>query len=153
MDDFAAKPGSPNMYGLLQGEANSVAPRKRPLSAMTPTFVLKDGKLLLALGSPGGPTIINTVLQVILNVLDHGMNIQQAVNAPRIHHQWMPDTIRFEPFGIADDVRKALEAKGHHFADRPSSMGDVEAVWIDPVTGMRWGASDPRHKDAGAIGY
>jgi len=153
MDDFAAKPGVPNMYGLIQGEANAVAPGKRPLSAMTPTLVLKDGKLLLAVGSPGGPTIINTVLQIILNVIDHKMNLQQAVNAPRIHHQWMPDTIRFEPFGIADDVKSALESDGHHFADRASYMGDVEAVFVDPATGLRWGASDPRNPDAGAIGY
>lgn len=153
MDDFAAKPGEPNMYGLIQGEANSVAPHKRPLSAMTPTFVLKDGKLILAVGSPGGPTIINTVLQVILNVLDHHMNIQQAVNAPRIHHQWMPDTVRFEPFGLPDDVRKLLEAKGHRFADRGGYMGDVEAVMIDWETGLRWAASDPRSPDAAALGH
>lgn len=153
MDDFAAKPGVPNMYGLIQGEANSVAPRKRPLSAMTPTLVIKDGKLMMAVGSPGGPTIINTVLQVILNVVDHKMNLQQAVNAPRIHHQWLPDTIRFEPFGIADDVRKALEVKGHRFAERPSYMGDCEAVFIDLQTGLRWGAADPRQYDSGAIGH
>jgi gamma-glutamyltranspeptidase / glutathione hydrolase len=153
MDDFAAKPGTPNMFGLIQGEANSVAPHRRPLSAMTPTLVLKDQKLLLALGSPGGPTIINTVLQVILNVFDYHMNIQQAVNAPRLHHQWMPDAIAFEPFGISEDVRRALEEKGHHFADRPGYMGDAEAVMIDQETGLRWGASDPRNADAAALGY
>jgi gamma-glutamyltranspeptidase/glutathione hydrolase len=91
MDDFAPKPGSPNSYGLIQGEANAVAARKRPLSSMTPTIVLKDGKLWFALGSPGGPTIINTVMQVILNVVDHGMQLQQAIDAPRVHHQWLPD--------------------------------------------------------------
>ncbi len=153
MDDFAAKPGEPNMYGLIQGEANSVAPHKRPLSAMTPTFVVKDGKLLLATGSPGGPTIINTVLQVIVNVIDHKMNIQQAVDAPRIHHQWLPDEIRFEPFGMPDDARKALEAVGYVFAKRSGYMGDAESILIDPVTGMRWGASDPRNPDAAALGY
>lgn len=153
MDDFAAKPGVPNMYGLLQGEANSVSPRKRPLSAMTPTFVLKDGNLLVALGSPGGPTIINTVLQVILNIVDHKMNLQQAVNAPRIHHQWMPDTIRFEPFGMPEDTRKKLESQGHRFAERPSYMGDVEAIMIDRSTGLRWGASDMRQPDAGVVGH
>src|SRR3712207_6538391 len=90
MDDFAAKPGTPNMFGLIQSEKNAVEPRKRPLSAMTPTFVLrKDGSLWFAVGSPGGPTIINTVLQTIVNVVDHGMNIQQAIDAPRIHHQWL----------------------------------------------------------------
>lgn len=153
MDDFAAKPGSPNMYGLIQGEANSVAPRKRPLSAMTPTFVVKDGKLFLATGSPGGPTIINTVLQVIINVIDHHMNIQQAVDAPRIHHQWMPDEIRVEPFGMPDDARKLLEAAGYHFAARASYMGDAESILIAPDTGLRWGASDPRNPDAAALGY
>ena len=153
MDDFAAKPGVPNMYGLIQGEANAVGPRKRPLSAMTPTFLVKDGKLFLAVGSPGGPTIINTVLQMVLNMVDHKMNVQQAVNAARLHHQWMPDTIRFEPFGLPDDMRKAMEAKGHKFADRPAYMGDVEAVAIDAATGLRWGASDPRSPDSAAVGY
>lgn len=153
MDDFAAKPGTPNMYGLLQGEANSVAPHKRPLSAMTPTLVVKDQKLVLAVGSPGGPTIINTVLQVILNVFDDHMNIQQAVNAPRLHHQWMPDIVYFEPFGISADVRRALENRGHRFAEQPGYMGDAEAVMIDPQTGLRWGASDPRNPDAAAVGY
>src|SRR5262245_17090291 len=104
MDDFAAKPGSPNLYGLIQGEANAVAARKRPLSAMTPTIVLKDGKLYFAVGSPGGPTIINTVTQVIVNIIDHGMNIQQAIDWPRVHHQWMPDQITYEPYGLAPDV-------------------------------------------------
>ena len=153
MDDFAAKPGVPNMYGLIQGEANSVAPHKRPLSAMTPTLVMKNGKLVLAVGSPGGPTIINTVLQIILNVIDHHMNIQQAVNAPRIHHQWMPDIVRFEPFGLSADVQKALEAEGHKFSNREAYMGDAEAVMIDGSTGIRLGAADPRHADSAAIGY
>jgi gamma-glutamyltranspeptidase/glutathione hydrolase len=153
MDDFAAKPGMPNMYGLIQGEANAVAPRKRPLSAMTPSFVVKDGKLLLATGSPGGPTIINTVLQVIVNVIDHKMNIQQAVNAPRIHHQWVPDEIRFEPLGMPDDARKVLEAAGYHFASRPSYMGDAESILIAPDSGLLWGASDPRNPDAAALAY
>jgi gamma-glutamyltranspeptidase/glutathione hydrolase len=153
MDDFAAKPGVPNMYGLLQGEANSVGPRKRPLSAMTPTLVAKDGKLFIATGSPGGPTIINTVLQVIVNVIDHKMNIQQAVDAPRIHHQWMPDEIRYEPFGMPEDARKVLEAAGYHFAKRAGYMGDAESILIDPETGIRWGASDPRNPDAAALGY
>ncbi len=153
MDDFAAKPGVPNMFGLIQGEANSVAPGKRPLSAMTPTLVLKDQKLVLALGSPGGPTIINTVLQIILNVFDYHMNIQQAVNAPRLHHQWIPDTVGFEPFGIPEDTRRALEKMGHQFAARAGYMGDAEAVMIDQESGMRWGASDPRNPDAAALGY
>jgi gamma-glutamyltranspeptidase/glutathione hydrolase len=144
MDDFTSKPGVPNAYGLLQSENNAIAPRKRPLSAMTPTIVLKDGKVWFAIGSPGGPTIINTVLQVIVNVVDFGMNIQQAIDAPRFHHQWMPDRIQFEPMGINRDTRAALERKGHVFAEKPGNMGDAEGVMIDQKTGMRLGASDPR---------
>jgi gamma-glutamyltranspeptidase/glutathione hydrolase len=144
MDDFTSKPGVPNAYGLLQSENNAIAPRKRPLSAMTPTIVLKDGKVWFAIGSPGGPTIINTVLQVIVNVVDFGMNIQQAIDAPRFHHQWMPDRIQFEPMGINRDTRAALERKGHVFAEKPGNMGDAEGVMIDPKNGMRLGASDPR---------
>lgn len=152
MDDFTAKPGSPNMYGLIQSEKNAVAARKRPLSAMTPTIVLKDGKLWFALGSPGGPTIINTVLQTLINVIDHGMTIQQAVDAPRIHHQWMPDQIRYEPLGIVADVKDKLQAMGHKFTDRPGYMGDCEAIMIEDKTGVRLGASDPR-RGGKAVGY
>jgi gamma-glutamyltranspeptidase/glutathione hydrolase len=144
MDDFTSKPGVPNAYGLLQGEANAIAPRKRPLSAMTPTIVLKDGKVYFAIGSPGGPTIINTVLEVIVNVIDFNMNIQQAVDAPRFHHQWMPDEIRWEPYGLNVDTRRALEKRGHVFAEKPGHMGDAEGIMIDPKTKMRLGASDPR---------
>jgi gamma-glutamyltranspeptidase/glutathione hydrolase len=152
MDDFTSKPGVPNAYGLLQSENNAIAPRKRPLSAMTPTIVLKDGKVLMALGSPGGPTIINTVFQVIVNVLDFKMNLQQAIDSPRYHHQWMPDHISYEPYGLNSDTRKALEARGHQFADKPRYMGDAEGIMIEPETGMRLGASDPRLGGA-AIGY
>lgn len=151
MDDFTSKVGVPNDYGLIQGEANAIAPRKRPLSSMTPTIVMKDGKPWFAIGSPGGPTIINTVLHVILNVVDFGMDIQQAVDAPRFHHQWLPDEIYWEAFGINPDTRAALERKGHTFralpgASRrsPSDIGDAHGVLIDPATGMRMGASDPR---------
>src|SRR5262245_30799132 len=157
MDDFTAKPGTPNLYGLIQGEANAVAARKRPLSAMTPTIVMKDGKLWFALGSPGGPTIINTVTQVIINIIDHGMDIQQAIDWPRLHHQWMPDQIKYEPFGLAPDVMKRLEEMGHKFSDTPDSdggryMGDVEGVMIEDKTGIRLGGSDPR-RDGKSIGY
>ncbi|HEX8284598.1 MAG TPA: gamma-glutamyltransferase [Pyrinomonadaceae bacterium] len=146
MDDFAAKPGTPNMFGLIQGERNAVAPRKRPLSAMTPTFVLrKDGTLWFAVGSPGGPTIINTVLQVITNVVDFDMNIQQAVDAPRIHHQWLPDEIVYEPFGLSADTFRALESRGHRLAERPRYMGDAQGIMIEEGTGVRLGASDPRN--------
>lgn len=152
MDDFAAKPGSPNAYGLIQGEANAVGARKRPLSAMTPTIVLKDGKLFFVVGSPGGPTIINTVMQVITNVIDFGMNIQQAVDAPRVHHQWMPDEIRYEPMGLVPDTMNALRSMGHAFTDKPRFMGDAHAVMIEEKTGMRLGAADPR-LNGKAVGY
>jgi gamma-glutamyltranspeptidase/glutathione hydrolase len=146
MDDFAAKPGTPNAYGLIQGERNAVAPRKRPLSAMTPTFVMrKDGTLWFAVGSPGGPTIINTVMQVITNVIDFDMNIQQAVDAPRIHHQWLPDEIVYEPFGLSADTFRALEQKGHRLVEKPRYMGDAQGIMIEEKTGVRLGASDPRN--------
>jgi len=153
MDDFAAKPGTPNLYGLIQGERNAVAPRKRPLSAMTPTFVLrKDGSLWFTVGSPGGPTIINTVLDVITNVIDYGMNIQQAIDAPRIHHQWLPDELVFEPYGLSGDTQNALLARGHKLA-KPRYLGDAEGIMIEEKTGMRLGATDPRRSDGLAVGY
>lgn len=154
MDDFAAKPGSPNAYGLIQGENNAVAARKRPLSAMTPTFVLrKDGSLWFAVGSPGGPTIINTVLQVITGIVDYDMNIQQAIDAPRIHHQWLPDELAYEPFGLSADTKRALESRGHQLVTQPRYMGDAEGIMIEAKTGMRLGASDPRGADSAAVGY
>src|SRR5262245_11853425 len=151
MDDFAAKPGTPNLYGLIQGEANAVAARKRPLSAMTPTIVMKDGKPWLALGSPGGLTIINTVTQVIINIIDHGMDIQQAIDWPRVHHQWMPDLIRYEPYGLAPDALKRLQEMGHKFGN-PRYIGDAEGVMIEDKTDERLGGSDPR-LDGKSIGY
>ncbi|MGH9944573.1 MAG: gamma-glutamyltransferase [Pyrinomonadaceae bacterium] len=153
MDDFAAKPGTPNVYGLIQGERNAVAAKKRPLSAMTPTFVLrKDGTLWFAVGSPGGPTIINTVLQVISNVVDHDMNIQQAIDAPRIHHQWLPDQIVYEPYGLSADTLRALTGRGHKLVDKPRYMGDAHGIMIEEKTGVRLGASDSRNEGAPA-GY
>lgn len=152
MDDFAAKVGVPNAYGLIQGEGNSVQPGKRPLSSMTPTFVLKDGKLLLVVGSPGGPTIINTVLQVIVNVIDHRMNVQQAIDAPRLHHQWLPDVVRWEPFGISSDTMRALASRGYSFAEKPGNIGDAQAIMIDPGTGVRLGAADSRASGK-SVGY
>jgi gamma-glutamyltranspeptidase/glutathione hydrolase len=140
MDDFAAKPGVPNMYGLIQGESNSIAPGKTPLSAMTPTIVLKDGKPVLALGSPGGPTIINSVLEVIVNVLDFGMNVQDAVNWPRFHHQWLPDELRMEP-GYSPDTVALLEQRGYT-VKRVNAQGEVAAIhWSN---GWLEGAPDPR---------
>jgi gamma-glutamyltranspeptidase / glutathione hydrolase len=153
MDDFAAKPGTANMYGLIQGERNAVAPQKRPLSAMTPTIVLRqDGSLWFTVGSPGGPTIINTVLCVITNVIDYGMNIQQAIDAPRIHHQWLPDEFVFEPYGLSGDTQRALSARGHKL-DKPRHLGDAEGIMIEEKTGVRLGATDPRRSDGLAIGY
>jgi gamma-glutamyltranspeptidase/glutathione hydrolase len=153
MDDFAAKPGTANMYGLIQGERNAVAPKKRPLSAMTPTIVLrKDGSLWFTVGSPGGPTIINTVLCVITNVIDYEMNIQQAIDFPRIHHQWLPDELVGEPFGLSGDTQKALTARGHKLA-KLRYLGDAEGIMIEEKTGVRLGATDPRRSDGLAIGY
>ena len=153
MDDFAAKPGTPNLYGLIQGERNAVAPRKRPLSAMTPTFVLrKDGSLWFTVGSPGGPTIINTVLCVISDVIDYDMNIQQAIDAPRIHHQWLPDEFVWEPYGLSGDTQRALSARGHKLA-KPRYLGDAEGIMIEEKTGVRLGATDPRRSDGAAVGY
>src|SRR5438309_845882 len=153
MDDFAAKPDTPTLYGLSQGERTAVAPRKRPLSAMTPTFVLrKDGSFWFTIGSPGGPTIINTVLDVITNVIDYGMDIQQAIDAPRIHHQWLPDELVFEPYGLSGDTQKALLARGHKLA-KPRYLGDAEGIMIEEKTGMRLGATDPRRSDGLAVGY
>jgi len=153
MDDFAAKPGTPNLYGLIQGERNAVAPHKRPLSAMTPTFILrKDGSFWFTVGSPGGPTIINTVLDVITNVIDYGMNIQQAIDAPRIHHQWLPDELAYEPYGLSGDTQNALLQMGHKLG-RPRYLGDAEGIMIEEKTGVRLGATDPRRSDGLAVGY
>ena len=118
---------------------------------MTPTFLLREGKLFLVIGSPGGPTIINTVLQVIVNIVDFGFTIQEAIDAPRFHHQWLPDELRMEDQGFAEDVTKALEARGHRLAFG-GFMGDAEGIMLEPKTGMRLGASDPRG-DGQTIGY
>jgi gamma-glutamyltranspeptidase/glutathione hydrolase len=146
MDDFASKPGEANMYGLIQGEANAIAPGKTPLSAMTPTIVLKDSKPVLAVGSPGGPTIINTVLEVVVNVLDFGMNVQDAVNWPRFHHQWMPDVLRVEP-GISPDTVALLEKRGYTVT-RVNAQGEAAAIrWNN---GWLEGAPDPRTEGTAA---
>ncbi len=112
MDDFTSKVGVPNAYGLMQGESNAIAPGKRPLSSMTPTIVLKDGKPFLVTGSPGGPTIINTVLLVLTNVIDFHMSVTQAVDAPRFHHQWKPDVIDHEPFFTSPDTMRCSRSRG-----------------------------------------
>lgn len=153
MDDFAAKPGVPNGYGLIQGEANAIAPGKRPLSSMTPTVLLKNGQLVMVLGSPGGPTIINTVMQTILNLVDFDMTVQQAVSSPRIHHQWLPDEVRYEAMALNPDVRALLEKMGHQFAVRPASIGSCHAIFVEPSTGNRLAGVDQRIGTSGAAGY
>jgi gamma-glutamyltranspeptidase / glutathione hydrolase len=158
MDDFAAKAGVPNMYGLIQGPANAVGPGKRPLSAMTPTIVLKDGKLFLVLGSPGGPRIITTVVNILMGVVDYGMNIQEAVDAQRFHQQWLPDITYLEE-GFSPEIVKALEGMGHHiefgeedYGVREQSWSDGECIMVDPKRGTRLGASDKRNGGR-AIGF
>ena len=151
MDDFAAKVGVPNMYGLIQGPANAVGPNKRPLSAMTPTIVLKDGKLWLVLGSPGGPTIITTVANVLIAAADFGLDIQRAVNAPRFHHQWMPDRIVMEPDRFSPDTIRLLESQGYKITY--ANNGDGECIAIDLKTGERLGATDGRNETGKAVGY
>ena len=143
MDDFSAKPGTPNQFGLVGGEANAIAPGKRMLSSMTPTMVLRDSEPLLVLGSPGGGRIINTVLQVILNVVDFDLPLREAVAAPRIHHQWLPEHVSWERLAVNPDVQKALEAIGHRFAERPRSIGRCQAIRIR-ADGTRVAVSDPR---------
>ena len=142
MDDFSAKAGVANAYGLIGGSANAIEPHKRMLSSMSPTIINKNGKPLLILGSPGGSRIISTVLQVILNVLDHNMNIQTAVNAPRIHQQWLPDTVFIEQ-GISPDTQALLKKRGHQLKTS-RAIGAVAAIYIDPNSQQRQGAADPR---------
>lgn len=149
MDDFSAKPGVPNVYGLIGGEANAVQAGKRPLSSMSPTIVTKDGQVFLVTGSPGGSRIITTVLQIVLNTLEFNMNIAEATNAPRIHHQWLPEEIRIEK-GISPDTIRLLEKKGHKVSVKPT-MGSTQSIVVTPE-GL-FGAADPRTKDALAAGY
>lgn len=151
MDDFSAKPGVPNAYGLIGGDANAVEPGKRPLSSMSPTIVLKDGKPFLVTGSPGGARIITTTLQVIMNVIDHGMNVAEASAAPRIHHQWLPDELRVEE-GLSPDTTALLRARGHDVSVQ-SAMGSTQSIMIDPASGFLLGASDPRRPGALTEGY
>ena len=151
MDDFTSKPGVPNMYGLIQSPNNAIAPEKRPLSAMTPTIVLRNGRLFLVLGSPGGPRIITTVANVLMGVVDYGMNLQEAVDAPRFHHQWMPDTIYLEK-GFSPDTVKLLEGMGHKVTQQ-GYWSDGECIEIDPKTGERLGATDERNVSGKAVGY
>ena len=158
MDDFTAKPGVPNLFGLVQGKANAIAPGKRPLSSMSPTIVLKDGKPVLVVGTPGGSRIITTVLEIIVNVIDHGMTLQEAVDAPRIHHQWLPDTVAGEPYALSADTTAALTRMGYHVVPLEvwGAGNAAEAVGVAPAdaalakalgfprAGVYYGASDAR---------
>jgi gamma-glutamyltranspeptidase/glutathione hydrolase len=145
MDDFDAAAGVPNAFGLVGGEVNRPAPGKRPLSSMSPTFVFgPEGRLLLAVGSPGGSTIPSTVAWAILRVLDGALPLDQALGSPRIHHQWKPDVIVAEPGALQEATRKALEARGHRVQEIAAPFGNPQAVRVDPATGWREGASEPR---------
>lgn len=150
LDDFSAKPGVPNAYGLIGGAANAVGPGKRPLSSMTPTIVFKDGRVFLVTGSPGGSRIITTVLQIVVNVIDHGLDIASATAAPRVHHQWLPDEIRIEQ-GISPDTIRLLEEMGHTVAVK-NAMGSTQSILVTP-SGTLHGAADPRKAGALAAGY
>lgn len=164
MDDFTSKPGVPNLYGLVQGEANAIAPKKTPLSSMSPTIVTKDGKPFMVIGSPGGSRIITITLEAILNVIDFGMDISQAVNAPRIHHQWQPDKIYLEPYTLSPDTIRALISMGHTLDDGsgPPQWGQAAGILvggksladIEKGGGARYnGAMDSRASEGSAGGY
>jgi gamma-glutamyltranspeptidase/glutathione hydrolase len=151
MDDFASKQGVPNMFGLIQGPANAIAPGKRPLSSMTPTIVLKDGKVSMVLGSPGGGRIITVVANIFLSVADEGLNIQQAVDAPRFHHQYLPDVLFMEP-GFSLATVEGLKAMGYNLKVL-GHWSDGECIAVDPVTGELSGGQDHRHHYGLAAGY
>ncbi|WP_346831003.1 gamma-glutamyltransferase [Pseudomonas abietaniphila] len=160
MDDFTSKVGVPNMYGLVQGEANAIAPGKTPLSSMSPTIVTKDGKAVMVVGTPGGSRIITATLLTMLNVIDYGMNIQEAVDAPRFHQQWMPETTNLERFAVSPDTQKILESWGHKFAE-PQDANHLAAILVGapslggkPVGNNRfYGANDPRRNTGLSLGY
>ena len=150
MDDFTSKAGVANMYGLVQGERNAIAPRKRPLSSMAPTIVTKAGRLVMVTGSPGGSRIITIVLETILNALEYGMNVQAAVDAPRTHMQWLPDEIQYEPRALTDTTMTSLRTMGYSLK-RESEWGSAQAIFVDPESGILYGGSD-RRRSAGAAG-
>jgi gamma-glutamyltranspeptidase/glutathione hydrolase len=153
MDDFSAKPGVPNLYGLVGGKANAIDPGKRMLSSMNPTIVTQDGKLFLVLGSPGGSRIITSLCQVLLNVIDFGMGLQDAVVAPRFHSQWLPDRLDVEPIGFPRDVLDALTARGHSVYTKYGFWSEVQAIQVDAQRGLLLGAADPRWGASATAGY
>nr|MBA3985589.1 gamma-glutamyltransferase [Flavobacteriales bacterium] len=152
MDDFSAKPGTPNMFGLIGAEANSIAPEKRMLSSMTPTIIEKNGELWMVLGTPGGSTIITSVLQTILNVYEFKMTMQEAVNAPRFHHQWLPDEIIFEPNTFSSKIIEELQHKNYQISQRNTPIiGSIAAILILSNGTLEAGAD--RRKDNAGLGY
>ena len=152
MGDFNAAPGMTTATGLIGTPPNLAEPGKRMLSSMTPTIVAREGRLVLVTGSPGGRTIINTVLHTILNVIDFDMNVQEAVDAPRFHHQWLPDELRYERRGLSPDTIALLAARGHTLAAR-ARQGAAHAIVLDAAADVLEGAADRRRADAAAAGY
>jgi gamma-glutamyltranspeptidase/glutathione hydrolase len=160
MDDFTSKPGSPNMFGLVQGEANAIAPGKRPLSSMSPTIVSRDGKPLLIIGTPGGSRIITVVVHTIVNLIDYGMNLQEAIDAPRFHQQWLPAVTEVETRALSPDTRQLLLVMGHQLGN-PQPANHAAGILIGapsldgkPVGNNRfYGAIDPRRNTGSAAGY
>jgi len=152
MDDFTSKPGVPNMFGLVQGANNAVAPGKTPLSSMSPTIVTRNGKVALIIGSPGGSRIITITLEAILNMVDHGMTVQEAIDAPRIHEQWLPDTVYLEPYALSPDTRNLLEARGYSFTEG-HHWGIAEGIVTDaPALSAAKAASEAGNLQLGAQG-
>ncbi|HUY41595.1 MAG TPA: gamma-glutamyltransferase [Candidatus Dormibacteraeota bacterium] len=152
MDDFTSKPGAPNMYGLVQGKANAIAPGKRPLSSMAPTIVTRNGRLVMVTGSPGGSRIITIVLETLLDVFEHRMNVAQAVDAPRIHMQWLPDEIQYEPGALTGATLRGLRTEGYALREI-ATWGSAQAIVVDSRTRLLEGASDRRRPPGGAAGY